>query len=123
MQFEGMMLGIYNEAQARPLDTRVLLRELLDNQRRNAPEDQWYLKTILDAVVAQLNKVEGMDELPFERKFASVYQMLSAIEYFTVSGQTLTRMYGKDTFARITEAYPEALREQVRRLIDGAGKS
>ena len=123
MQFEGMMLGIYNEAQARPLDTRVLLRELLDNQRRNAPEDQWYLKTFLDAVVAQLNKVEGMDELPFERKFASVYQMLSAIEYFTVSGQTLTRMYGKDTFARITEAYPEALREQVRRLIDGAGKS
>lgn len=117
-QFEGMMMGIYAEAQARPLHTRVLLRELMDNQRRDAPADTWYLKTWLDAVVAQLDKVEGLAALPFERKFASVYQMLAAIEYFTVSGPTLSRMYGEDGFARIAEAFPEELRAQARRLIE-----
>ncbi|MEO1731111.1 MAG: TetR/AcrR family transcriptional regulator [Pseudomonadota bacterium] len=117
-QFEGMILGIYAEAQARPLDTRVLLRELLDNQRRDAPPEKWYLKTFLDAVVSQLDKVEGLTQLPFEQKFASVYQMLSAIEYFTVSGPTLSRMYGAEEFDRLFQAYPEELRAQARRLIE-----
>ena len=117
-QFEGMILGIYHEAQERPLHTRVLLRELMDNQRRDAPADKWYLKTWLDAVVAQLDKVEGLSRMPFEEKFANIYQMLSAIEYFTVSGPTLSRMYGEEGFARIHAAYPEQLRAQVRRLIE-----
>lgn len=117
-QFEGMMLGIYAEAQADPDSTRVLLRELMDNQRREAPAEKWYLKTWLDAVVAQLDKVEGLSTMPFERKFAAIYQMLSAIEYFTVSGPTLSRMYGDDGFAKIAEAFPKELREQARRLIE-----
>lgn len=117
-QFEGMILGIYREAQERPLHTRVLLRELMDNQRRDAPAEKWYLKTWLDAVVAQLDKVEGLSQMPFEEKFANIYQMLSAIEYFTVSGPTLSRMYGEEGFARIHAAYPEQLRAQARRLID-----
>ncbi|MEM6858457.1 MAG: TetR/AcrR family transcriptional regulator [Pseudomonadota bacterium] len=117
-QFEGMILGLYREAQERPLHTRVLLRELMDNQRRDAPADKWYLKTWLDAVVAQLDKVEGLSLMPFEEKFANIYQMLSAIEYFTVSGPTLSRMYGEEGFARIHAAYPKQLRAQARRLIE-----
>ena len=117
-QFEGMILGIYVEAQKRPDHTRVLLRELMDNQRRNAPADKWYLKTWLDAVVSQLDDIEGLSKMPFEEKFANIYQMLSAIEYFTVSGPTLSRMYGEEGFAKMAEAYPMQLREQVRRLVE-----
>ena len=43
--------------------------------------------------------------------------MLSAIECFVVSGPTLSRMYGEEGFAQITEAYPIELREQVRGLL------
>ncbi len=119
-QFEGMILGIYAEAQARPLDRRVLMRELMDNQRREAPADKWYLRTFLDAVVAQLDRIDGLAAMPFEDKFAAIYQMLSSIEYFTISAPTLTRMYGEEGFARITQSFPEQLRAQARRLIEDA---
>jgi AcrR family transcriptional regulator len=119
-QFEGMILGIYAEAQARPLERRVLMRELMDNQRREAPADKWYMKTFLDAVVAQLDRIDGLAAMAFEDKFAAIYQMLSAIEYFTVSAPTLTRMYGEEAFARIAQAFPEQLRAQARRLIEDA---
>lgn len=115
-QFEGMIMGIYAEAQEDPLGTRVLLRELMDNQRRDAPADTWYLKTFLDAVVGQLDKIECLANMPFEEKFANIYQMLAAIEYFTVSGETLSRMYGEEGLAKISKAYPVQLREQVRHL-------
>lgn len=116
-QFEGMIMGIYMSAKERPLHTRVLLRELMDNQRRDAPADKWYLKTWLDAIVGQLDKVESLDWMPFGQKFAAIYQMLSAIEYFVVSGPTLSRMYGEDGFATINEAYTLELREQIRGLL------
>lgn len=117
VQFESMIMGIFAEARARPDDSRVLLRELMDNQRRDAPADSWYLKTWLDALVEQLDKVESLDWMPFPQKFAAIYQMLSAIECFVVSGPTLSRMYGEEGFAQITEAYPIELREQVRGLL------
>lgn len=117
-QFEAMILGIYYEAQQHPEHTRVLLRELLDNQRRAAPADKWYLRTFLDEIVGRLDMVDGLAALPSAQKFVSVYQILSGIEYFTVSSQTLRRMYGDEEFERITAAFPDALRGQVRRLID-----
>ncbi|MGB3471853.1 MAG: TetR/AcrR family transcriptional regulator [Erythrobacter sp.] len=121
-QFEDMILGVHAEVQRSPLDTRVLMRELMDNQRQAAPPEQWHLKLFLDEIVSQLDKVDGLASLPFEKKFACVYQMLSAIEYFAVSGPALSRMYGTEEFGRITGAYPEELRAQIRRLIAfGAG--
>ncbi|NQX93703.1 MAG: TetR family transcriptional regulator [Erythrobacter sp.] len=122
VQFEGMIMGIYAETQARPLHTRVLLRELMDNQRSDATADKWYLKTWLDAVVGQLEKIECLSDMPFEEKFANIYQMLSAIEYFTVSGPTLSRMYGEERFAKIAENYPAQLLEQVRHFITCRGR-
>lgn len=116
-QFEGMIMGIYASAQERPLQTRVLLRELMDNQRRDTPEDKWFLKTWLDAIVGQLEKVESLDWMPHPQKFAAVYQILAAIEYFTVSGQTLSRMYGEDGFAKISDAYRIEIRAQVDGLL------
>ncbi|MEL7518733.1 MAG: hypothetical protein AAFN48_07260 [Pseudomonadota bacterium] len=89
----------------------------MDNQRRDAPADKWYLKTWLDSIVDQLDKVESLNWMPFGQKFAAIYQMLSAIEYFVVSGPTLSRMYGEAGFAKINEAYAIELREQIRGLL------
>lgn len=98
------------------------MRELMDNQRQAAPPEQWHLKLFLDEIVGQLDKVDGLAALPFHKKFACVYQILSAIEYFAVSGPALSRMYGAKEFGGINDAYSEELRAQVRRLIAfGAG--
>lgn len=117
-QFEGMILGAYYSARANPDDVRVLMRELLEVQRSNAPPEEWYFKTFLDDIVGRLDQVAGLAGLPFPQKFACVYQIFSAIEYFVASAPTLTRFYGEQTFAQIEAAYPDELRAQVRRLIE-----
>ena len=119
-QLEGMVMGLYHEAQARPLDTRVLVRELLDNQSNQTPPEQRYLKTFLDAMVAQISKVERFAQMPKARRFAIVYQLISVIEYFTFSRTTLKCMYGEDEFEAIAEAFPGELRAQVQRLLAAA---
>lgn len=117
-QFEFMIMSIYKEARERPLDTRVLMRELLDNQARAENAKDWYLKPFLDEIVSTLDQVDGLKAIPTAQKFASVYQMLGAIEYFAISGPTLSRMYGESEFGEIGERFPIELREQIRRLIE-----
>jgi len=117
-QFEEMIVGVYAAACANPDDVRVLMRELLEVQRSDAPPQEWYLKTFLDDIVGRLDKIDGLAWMPFAQKFASVYQILAAIEYFVASGPTLTRFYGDEGFAEIKAAYPDELRAQVRRLVE-----
>ncbi|MHA7820977.1 MAG: TetR/AcrR family transcriptional regulator [Erythrobacter sp.] len=116
-QFEGMMLGIYHAATDDVLDTRILLRELLDNQRSEAPEEEWYFKPFLEGVVARLDRVDGMAGLEFSEKYARIYFLISAIEFFAVSRGMITRFYGEEEAAAITDAYPEQLRTQVHRVL------
>ncbi len=116
-QFEDMILGVHAAAQRNPMVTKVLMRELMDNQRRDVSPEESHLKSFLDEVVAVLDRVDGLAGMTFSKKFACVYQMLSAIEYFSVSGPTLSRMYGDEEYARISAAYPAELRAQVRRLM------
>ncbi len=116
-QFEDMILGIHAAAQCNPMVTKVLMRELMDNQRSDVSPEESHLKSFLDEVVAVLDKVDGLAGMSFSKKFSCVYQMLSAIEYFSVSGPTLSRMYGDEEYARIAAAYPAELRAQVRRLM------
>lgn len=120
-QLEGMILGVYAAARANPDDVRVLMRELLEVQRSDAPPEEWYLKTFLDTIVGRLDLIDGLAQRPFAPKFVGVYQILSAIEYFVASGPTLVRFYGEEAFAEIEAAYPDELRAQVRRLI-GSGQ-
>ncbi len=116
-QFEDMILGIHAAAQEHPMVSKVLMRELMDNQRRDISPENSHLKTVLDEIVGALDRVDGLAALSFSRKFASVYQMLSAVEYFSISGPTLSRMYGEEEYQRIAASYPDELRAQARRLI------
>lgn len=119
-QFEDMILGIYTVALANPLDTTVLMRELLDNQRRNAPREEWHLKNFLDAIVARLDLIQGKAEVPFAEKLAAVYALISSIEYFVASGAVIERFYGADELAKVQTAYRDELRGQISRLISAA---
>ncbi len=121
-QFSEMMLGMYRAARKNPLDTKVLMRELLDNQRRDAPPEEWHFKRFLDRLVEMLDRIDGMAEHPSAEKFARIYQVVSAIEFFAASGALLERFYGEEEYARIAEAYPEELQAQLRRLLSN-GKS
>ena len=115
-QFEDMMLGLYQAAIDNPFDIKVMLRELIDDQRRDAPESEWHFKAALGAMVAMLDNIEGLSELPFAEKIARIYMVVSAAEFFAGSGSVLRRFYGEEEYLAIRSAYPDQLRELVNRL-------
>ncbi len=117
-QFEAMMKAIFCSARENPLDTKVLMREVLDDQRQDTPPSEWFLKTVLDELVGVLEQVPGLSTLSHAEKLSRVYLAISAIQFFVASKSVLNRFYGDAEFAHIRDAYPEALREQVRRLLD-----
>jgi AcrR family transcriptional regulator len=120
-QFEAMILGIYHTAIENPLDTRVLMRELLDDQRRETPESEWFLKTFLNELAGVLNSVEALADLSFAQKFSRIYLLVSAIQFFVASSSVLTRFYGAEEWERLTQEYPKQLRAQVHRLLEPGG--
>ena len=118
-QFEDMILGLYANRRDNPLDTKILMRELLDDQRRDAPESEWFLKMFLEEIVSVLDDVPGQAELPHTEKFARIYILLSASEYFVASEASLRRFYGDEKYREMQAAYPAELSGMVRRMLAG----
>ena len=117
-QFEDIFLGFYASSREYPLDTRLLVRELLDNPARAQGARDWYLRPFLAEIVAVLQRVPGFESLAFSAAFCVIYQLLGSIEYFAISAATLRRMYDEETYERIRDDFPLELRSQIRRLID-----
>jgi AcrR family transcriptional regulator len=118
-QFEDVMLGLYATSREYPLDTRLLVRELLDNQSRAETAKDWYLLPLLSEIVAVLKRVPGFEKVSSAAAFCMVYQLIGSIEYFAISTPTLTRMYGAPAYESYRDEFPIELRKQIRRLIDG----
>ncbi len=116
-RLEAMFAKFYAVALDHPLDSKVLMRELIDDQRRDSPEDEWHFRAMLNRMVAALDAIDGMPALPFAEKLARIYSIVSMIQYFVGSGAVLKRFYGDGDFAEIRSAYPEQLRSHVRRLM------
>lgn len=117
-QLEDILLGLYSSSREYPLDTQILVREMLDNQSRAEKAKDWYLQPFLAEIVAVLQRIKGFENLPFSAAFCMVYQMLGSIEYFAISTATLRRMYDGETYEHFRDDFPVELRNQIRRLID-----
>lgn len=118
-RFEDMMIGFYNAAKANPLDSKILMREILDDQRRDAPQSEWHLKNTLAKIMGALNEIESTAGLSNAEKFARIYQAVSAVQFFIGSQAVLGRFYGDDGLADFHAAYPEELRRTLRLVITG----
>lgn len=117
-QLEDILLGMYYASRENPLDTQILVRELLDNQARADKVKDWYLLPFLAEIVEVAQRIRGFEDIPAAKVFCMVYQVLGSIEYFAISEATLTRMYGGEGYAGFRDAFPTELRGQIRRLID-----
>ncbi len=89
--------------------TRLLMRELLDNQHRANSAATWYLKPFLEHLIAMVHDVPGWADSTEAQALAVVYQWLGAVNYFAVSGPTLSGIFGKKNFEQMTKAYPQQL--------------
>lgn len=113
-QLERVLLGFYEAAMADPEDSRLIMRELLDNKRRAERAEVWYLKPFLDALVDTVRRTEGRGRKSNAALLAIVYELLGAVSYFAVSGPTLSRMYGKEEYGRLCKRYPAELQRLIR---------
>ena len=117
-QFEDILLGLYAASREYPLDTQILVRELLDNRSRAETAKDWYLLPFLADIVAVVRRIEGLKDLQEPAAFCVVYQLIGSIEYFAISTPTLRRMYGGEAYESYRDNFPIELRNQVRRLIE-----
>jgi AcrR family transcriptional regulator len=116
-QFENIMLGLYDSSREFPLDVKLLVRELLDNQSRADKVRDWYLLPFLSEIVAVVQRMKGFEDVQSPAAFCIVYQLIGSIEYFAISTTTLERMYGADAYESYRDNFPMELRNQIRRLI------
>lgn len=117
-QLEDILLGLYFSSRESPLDTQILVRELLDNQARAEKVKDWYLLPFLGEITAIVQRMQGFERTPASTAFCMVYQLLGSIQYFAISTATLKRMYGEETYESFRDEFPMELRSQIRRLID-----
>lgn len=120
-RFENVFVAILKTSLQHSDDTRLLMRELLDNKRRAESARTWYLTAFLDTLADQARDALG-DAEP-ARSLALVYQLLGAVNYFVVSRPTLEQMLGTRTFADLNAAYEYELRSLIAsRLASAAAR-
>lgn len=96
--------------------TRLLMRELLDNQRRAESAKNWYLADFLDTLIGMVLALPGWDRARPMQALALAYQLLGAINYYAVSGPTLGAIFGGKDAERLAEEF----RPQLEALLDTA---
>ncbi len=117
-QFEDIFLGLYALSREYPLDTHILVRELLDNKSRLESVKELYLLPFLTEIVDVVPRMRGFENVQPPAAFCIVYQLIGGIEYFVISTPSLKRMYGAEAYESYRDNFPIELRSQVRRLID-----
>jgi AcrR family transcriptional regulator len=93
--------------------TRLLMRELLDNNERAAKAENWYLRPFLDRLISMVKDVNKSEKLSDAEALAYGYQLLGAVNYFLISTSTLKAIYG----AKFIEAISTDFIKNLNRLI------
>ncbi len=112
-RIEETFVEIYRSAIAHGDDTRLLMRELLDNRRRAEISRTWYLKPFLETLIERVMSDPSAVALSRHEALAVVYQLLGAINYFAISRPTLTRMFGEEDFSKLDNDFEAQLRTMV----------
>ena len=82
--------------------TRLLMRELLDNNSRATNAENWYLRGFLERLIVMVKAIEGLQTLSDEEALIFAYQLLGAVNYFLISPATLSGIFGKDVMQRMS---------------------
>ena len=93
---------------------RLLMRELLDNHRRAAEAKRWYLSDFLEHLIAMVRRVPGWEHASQAAALALAYQLLGAINYYAVSGPTLTAIFGAAEYGKLEAGFRSQTRYSDR---------
>ena len=100
--------------------TRLLMRELLDNNARATNAENWYLKEFLERLIVMVKAIEGLQTLSDEEALTFAYQLLGAVNYFLISPATLSGIFGKDVMQRMSANFSAELDSLIAAKIQAA---
>ncbi|MEC9214058.1 MAG: TetR/AcrR family transcriptional regulator [Pseudomonadota bacterium] len=100
--------------------TRLLMRELLDNNARATNAENWYLKEFLERLIVMVKAIEGLQTLSEEEALTFAYQLLGAVNYFLISPATLSGIFGKDVMQRMSANFSAELDSLIAAKIQAA---
>ena len=117
-QLQSALLSMYELSLKAPHETRIIMRELLDSERRVNEINSWYLRPFLDLLVDITQSIARNRPLARTDALSRVYPLLGAMSYFIVSDVVLRQMYGKANYRRMQLDYPDEIRKQVQDLAE-----
>jgi AcrR family transcriptional regulator len=100
--------------------TRLLMRELLDNNARATKAENWYLREFLERLIVMVKAIEGLQTLSDEEALIFAYQLLGAVNYFLISPATLSGIFGKDVMQRMSATFSAELDSLIAAKIQAA---
>ena len=116
-------LGLATPSSENIQRTRLLMRELLDNNGRGNSAENWYLKGFLKRIIQMVKDVEGLAALSDEQALVAAYQWLGAVNYFLISPPTLSGIFGEATLSHMCSSFNHQLialiETNLRHLQDG----
>ncbi|WP_182481928.1 TetR/AcrR family transcriptional regulator [Henriciella algicola] len=107
--FAAYLRNLNTWSHAQPQQTALLMRELLDNRQRAGSAGTWYLKPFLDRLADKVLALEKWQDATRPQGLAMAYQLLGAINYFSVSGPTLTGIFGSSFYGDLESAHENQL--------------
>ena len=102
----------WDHAQAESDDMALIARELLDNEARADTAQHWFLRPMLQQLVALARAARP--ELDAAEAAAEIYVFIGAVNYHAISGPTLRHIFGKQGSNRMNRAMPRVLRQMIR---------
>jgi AcrR family transcriptional regulator len=116
-QLLAALLSVYELSLEAPHETRIIMRELLDSERRTSEVRSWYLRPFLDSLIDITRAITAKKTLSRTDAMTRIYPILGAMSYFVVSDVVLQQMYGKANYSRMQRRYPDEISKQVRDLV------
>ena len=91
----------------------LLIRELLDNQKRADIVQSWYLGSFLKELIQMLKAINDWADAPDHVALATIMQFLGAINYYAVSGPTLQGIFGNDVYSALDDQFDDQLEQLI----------
>ena len=117
---EARLLAYFDAHAATPdgaQDARLVIRALLDSR---AKARHWPLKPYLDKLIALARGTARWRDAADEDVLSGLYQLLGAMQYFAISRETLSGMYGDAAVDKVRRRFADDFRSAVRGFLTSA---
>ena len=113
LRFCSYLLRLQASTSQDSAQTALLIRELLDNRRRADTAGTWYLKSFLQNLVGMVKAIPNWQSASDAEALALVYQMLGAINYFSISQPTMNGIFGSRHYNALNRSFTSQLQSTI----------